>query len=67
MKTLKEHALHLWQTTKKGYDEVYWLFYILGGGAIISKFFGLAGVAGTALTFICFYGAGRLHRHVTAS
>jgi hypothetical protein len=61
---IKDRAIQVWATTKHGYDESYWIFFTLGGGAVLSSYFGWAGAFGAGLTLACFYVIGRVHSEV---
>lgn len=47
-------------TTKKGYDEYYWIFVIIAGAGIVTKLFGIAGAGAAIVAFLAFYVLGRL-------
>lgn len=47
-------------TTKKGYDETYWIFVIIFGAGIVTALFGIAGTAAVLVIFIFFYFMGRI-------
>jgi hypothetical protein len=49
-----------YMTTKKGYDDYYWIFVIVAGPGIVTKLFGIDGAAAAIIAFICFYILGRL-------
>jgi hypothetical protein len=50
---------HFFITTKKGYDEYYWIFVIVAGAGVITKIFGVAGFGASVLAFLLFYMLGR--------
>jgi hypothetical protein len=51
---------HFFATTKKGYDDTYWIFVIIAGAGIITKLFGIDGAAASILAFVFFYLFGRM-------
>jgi hypothetical protein len=63
-RSLRALIRHLWSTTKSGFDQASWIFWIIGGFAVIGKLFGLAGIAGDIVTLVGFYMIGTLHRHI---
>lgn len=42
-------------TTKKGYDDYYWIFVIIAGAGIVTKLFGIAGAGAAIVGFLAFY------------
>lgn len=63
--TLKESALHLWTTTKYGYNETYWIFVVIGSGAIFGQLFGITGIGAVFATLCVFYAFGQAHKKIT--
>ncbi len=51
---------HFFSTTKKGFDETYWIFAIIAGAGIVTKLFGVGGLVASILAFASFYLFGRL-------
>ena len=51
---------HFFLTTKKGYDDTYWIFVIIAGAGIVTKLFGIGGLAAAIIAFIFFYLFGRM-------
>lgn len=49
-----------WETTKKGYEEYYWIFVIIAGAGIVTKLFGIAGVGAAIVAFLAFHFLGRI-------
>lgn len=47
-------------TTKKGYDETYWIFVIIFGASVVTKLFGVTGLGASIIAFVCFYLLGRM-------
>jgi fatty acid desaturase len=47
--------------TKRGYDSTYWIFVLIGAAAVLTKLFGMAGIAAVVVVFLFFYLAGRMH------
>ena len=47
-------------TTKKGYDDTYWIIVIIAGAGIITKLFGIGGAAASIVAFLFFYFFGRI-------
>jgi hypothetical protein len=51
---------HFFLVTKKGYDDTNWIFAIILGAGLITKFFGVGGAAASIVGFIFFYIFGRM-------
>ena len=46
---------HFFMVTKKGYDDTNWIFVIIAGAGIITKLFGVSGLAASIIAFMLFY------------
>lgn len=51
---------HFLATTKKGFDNTYWIFTIIAGAGIVTKLFGIGGAVASILAFSFFYVFGRM-------
>jgi hypothetical protein len=51
---------HFLVVTKKGYDDTNWIFVIIAGAGIITKLFGIGGLAAAVVAFLLFYIFGKL-------
>ncbi|MDE1825840.1 MAG: hypothetical protein KGH61_04765 [Candidatus Micrarchaeota archaeon] len=51
---------HFFATTKRGYDQTYWIFMIIAGASIVTKLFGIGGAGDSVIVFALFYIVGRL-------
>lgn len=51
---------HFLMVTKKGYDDTNWIFVIIAGAGVITKLFGVSGLAASIIAFFLFYIFGRM-------
>jgi hypothetical protein len=51
---------HFLVVTKKGYDDTNWIFVIIAGAGVITKLFGVGGLAAAIIAFLLFYIFGRM-------
>lgn len=57
----RSRILRFFSTAKHGYDQTYWIFVLLGSGALLNQAFGIAGPISVVVVFFFFYWMGRIH------
>ncbi len=57
----RSRILRFFSTAKHGYDQTYWIFVLLGSGALLNQAFGIAGPIAVVIIFFFFYWMGHIH------